>query len=103
MNLSALDDESLLGARLRADCVQVGVQAAEEGFRPVATRASASDSRSGLCLDLTPTRLSAVAASRPASTDRLKASPRCEAGVALRLRRRSPPAAYPTESRDLIP
>jgi hypothetical protein len=47
MNLSASDDESLLGARLRADCVQAGVQAAEEGFRPVATRASASDGHEG--------------------------------------------------------
>jgi hypothetical protein len=30
-------DESLLGARLRANCDQAGVQAAEEGARPAAT------------------------------------------------------------------
>jgi hypothetical protein len=33
-NLAASGDESLLGARLRANCDQAGVQAAEEGLRP---------------------------------------------------------------------
>jgi len=51
-NLAASGDESLLGARLRANCDQAGVQAAEGGL-PVATRASAPDARSGQCLDLT--------------------------------------------------
>jgi hypothetical protein len=53
-NFTASDDESLLGARLRADCDQAGLQAAEEGNRPAATRASASDARSGQCLDSDP-------------------------------------------------
>jgi hypothetical protein len=52
-NLAGSDDKKLLGARYRADCDQAGVQAAEEGIRPAATRASASDARSGQCLDLT--------------------------------------------------
>jgi hypothetical protein len=64
-NLAESDDESLLGARLRADCDQAGVQAAEEGNRPAATRASASDARSGQCLDLTRTGLSPMAAVGP--------------------------------------
>jgi hypothetical protein len=53
LNLAASGDESLLGARLRANCDQAGVQAAEEADRPAATRASAPDARSGQCLDLT--------------------------------------------------
>jgi len=52
-NLAASDDETLLGSRLRADCDQAGLQAAEEGNRPAATRASASDARSGQCLGST--------------------------------------------------
>jgi hypothetical protein len=50
-NLAASGDESLLGARLRANCDQVGVRAAE-GDLPEATGASAPDARSGHCLDL---------------------------------------------------
>jgi hypothetical protein len=36
-NLAASGDESLLGTRLRANCDQAGVQAAEEGDCPAAT------------------------------------------------------------------
>jgi hypothetical protein len=50
-NLAASDDESLLGARLRAECGHAGVQAPNEGDRPAATRASASNARSGQCPD----------------------------------------------------
>jgi hypothetical protein len=52
-NLAASGDESLLNARLRANCDQAEIQAAEEGDRPATIRASAPDARSGQCLDLT--------------------------------------------------
>jgi hypothetical protein len=56
-NLPASGDESLLGDRLRANCDQAGVQAAEECGLPAVTRASAPDVRSGQCLDPTPSGL----------------------------------------------
>jgi hypothetical protein len=52
-DLAASDDETLFGARLRADCAQAGVQAPENGNRPAAGHAFASHARSGQCLDLT--------------------------------------------------
>jgi len=52
-NLAASGDESLIGGRLRANGDQAGVQAAGEGDRPAATRASAPNARSGQRLDLT--------------------------------------------------
>jgi hypothetical protein len=53
-NLAASGNESLRGARLSANCDQVGTQAAEEGDRFTATRASDTDARSSQCLDPTP-------------------------------------------------
>jgi hypothetical protein len=55
-NLVASGNESLRGARLSANCDQVGTQAAEEGDRFTATGASDTGARSSQCLD--PTRCS---------------------------------------------
>ncbi len=69
-NLAASGDESLLGARLRANCDQARVQSAEKGDRPAATRASAPDARSGQCPDLTRSRPRPLSAIRHPMPDR---------------------------------
>jgi hypothetical protein len=59
-NLVASGNESLRGARLSANCDQVGTQAAEEGDRFTATRASDTGARSSQCLDPVESRCGAV-------------------------------------------